>query len=144
MPYVPPVEALGRPLADLDAVASEMGEPPWRVALVGTPALRVVLVRWPAGFATIPHVHPHAEEIFQVNSGRALFTIGEAAEIEAGPGDFLHASAGTPHAISVPEGGPPVTLLAAVAPNEDRADEAVELTDAPRPDGRDSADPQPR
>jgi quercetin dioxygenase-like cupin family protein len=132
MPYVPPTEALGRQSADLEAVADGMGEPPWRVALVGTPALRVVLVRWPAGYATVPHVHPHADEVFQVLRGRALFALGEAEEIEAGPGDFLHAGVGVPHAIRVPADGAPVTLLASVAPNEDRADEAVEIRDGAR------------
>lgn len=133
MPYVPPAEALGRSLADLEAIAAGMGEPPWRVALVGTPALRVVLIRWPAGHATVPHVHPHADEVFQVVDGSALFAIGEADEIEAGPGDFVHAGVGVPHAIRVPDDGGPLTLLAAVAPNEDRPDEVVELADRPRP-----------
>ena len=132
MPYVPPEEALDRPLADLDAIAARMGEPPWRVALVGTPALRVVLVGWPAGFATVPHRHPHADEIFQVIGGRARFAIGGADEVEAGPGDFLHAGVGVRHEIRVPDDGGPLTLLAAVAPNEDRADETIELREGGR------------
>ena len=127
MPYVPPAEALGERRTDLEAVARQMGDPPWRVALIGTPALRVVLVRWPAGFATVPHRHPHADEIFQVVHGRAVFTFGDTdEEVSAGPGELLHAAVGVRHAIRVPADGGPLTLLAAVAPNEDRPDEAIE------------------
>jgi quercetin dioxygenase-like cupin family protein len=132
MPYVPPDEALDRSLADLDATAARMGEPPWRIAIIGTPGLRVVLIRWPAGFATVPHVHPHADEIFQVIGGRARFAIGDADEIEARPGDLVHAGVGVRHGIRVPEGGGPLTLLAAVAPNEDRPDETVENPESGR------------
>lgn len=132
MPHVPSEEALGLPLADLDALAARMGEPPWRVALVGTSALRVVLIRWPPGFATVPHVHPHADEIFQVIGGRARFAIGGADEVEVGPGAFLHAGVGVRHGIRVPDDGGPLTLLAAVAPNEDRADETIELPEGGR------------
>ncbi len=127
MPYVAPEEALGHRSADLEALEREMGDPPWRVALIGTPALRVVLVRWPAGFATVPHRHPHADEIFQVVRGHALFAFGEAGEeVRAGPGQVLHAAVGVRHSIRVPSDAGPLTMLAAVAPNEDRADEAIE------------------
>ncbi len=130
MPYVAPDQALGSRLADVEALEGEMGDPPWRVALIGTPALRVVLVRWPAGYATVPHRHPHADEIFQVVRGRAVFTFGDAdEEVHAGPGQVLHAAVGVRHAIRVPAGDGPLTLLAAVAPNEDRPDEAVESED---------------
>jgi mannose-6-phosphate isomerase-like protein (cupin superfamily) len=128
MPYVPPGEALGRGLADLDAIALEMGDAPWRVAVVGTPALRVVLVRWPPGFATIPHVHPHADEIFEVLDGRAVFVMDDR-ELAVERGAFLHARPGVRHAIRVPGDSGPLTLLAAVAPNEERPDETVDVPD---------------
>jgi quercetin dioxygenase-like cupin family protein len=125
MPYVAEGEALDRPFQDLDALAGELGPAPWRACLVGTPALRVVLLHWPPGFATVPHVHPAAEEIFQVIRGRACFTIDHEPEREVGPGEFMLARRGARHAIRVPEGAP-LTLLAAVAPNEDRPDETIE------------------
>jgi len=125
MPYVGPGEAIERPSVDLDALTDEQGPPPWRVVLAGTDALRVVLLQWPAGYATVPHVHPGAEETFLVVRGRAVFSIGDGSEREVGPGAFLVAGRGVRHAIRVPAQGP-LTLLASVAPNEDRPDEAVE------------------
>lgn len=125
MPYVAAGEALDRPFLDLGMVAAGMGPPPWRVCLVGTPGLRVVLLHWPSGYATVPHRHPAAEEIFQVVAGRASFAIGEAPEREVGPGEFMLAKRGVRHAIRVVGDGP-LTLLAAVAPNEDRPDETIE------------------
>ena len=127
MPHVARGEALDRAFMDLDALAAELGPPPWRACLVGTPALRVVLLHWPAGFATVPHVHPAAEEVFQVIRGRARFAIGDEPESEVGPGEFMLARRGVRHVIRVPE-GVPLMLLAAVAPNEDRPDETIELT----------------
>jgi quercetin dioxygenase-like cupin family protein len=91
---------------------------------VGTPGLRVVLLHWPVGFVTVPHVHPSAEEIFQVLRGRAVFTIGSAPDLEVGPGEFMFARRGVQHCIGV-LGDAPLTLLAAVAPNEDRPDETI-------------------
>jgi mannose-6-phosphate isomerase-like protein (cupin superfamily) len=125
MPHVAEGEALDLPFVDLDALADEMGPPPWRSCVVGTPGLRVLLLYWEPGFATIPHVHPSAEEIFKVVRGRALFTIGDEPEREVGPGMFLLAKRGVRHAIRVPE-GEPLLLLAAVAPNEDWPDETIE------------------
>ena len=126
MPYIAAGEGLDRPFSDLEALAQEMGPPPWRVALVGTPALRVVLLRWPPGYATVPHVHPNAEEIFVVLEGRAFFTINAEAEREVFPGGFMLAKRGIRHAIRVPS-GEPLTLLASVAPNLDLPDETIEL-----------------
>lgn len=126
MPFVSPVEAFNRPFVDLEAVAREAGEAPWRLSLVGTPGLRVVLLHWPAGFSTIPHVHPAAEEIFKVVSGRALFTIGDEPEREVGPGELVLALRGVPHLIRAGSDGP-LKLLAAVAPNEDWPEETIEL-----------------
>ena len=125
MPHVAEGEALDLPFVDIDALADEMGPPPSRACVVGTSALRVVLLRWAPGFATVPHVHPAAEETFLVVRGRACFTIGDELEREVGPGTFLLAMRGVRHVIRVPE-GEPLLLLAAVAPNEDRPDETIE------------------
>lgn len=125
MPYVADGEALDRPFLDLDALAADLGPPPWRACLVGTPGLRVLLLHWPAGFATVPHRHPAAEEIFRVIRGRAFFTIGDEPEREVGPDAFMFARRGIRHAIRVPDDGP-LLLLASVAPNEDWPDETIE------------------
>jgi mannose-6-phosphate isomerase-like protein (cupin superfamily) len=126
MPFVAPGEGLDLPFADLDAIARAHGDGPWRVALLGTPRLRTVLVHWGPGHATVPHVHPRADEIFVILSGRAVFAIGDEPEREVGPGEFMYAAPGVRHAIRVPEGGGPVTLIAAVAPNEDVEVETIE------------------
>jgi quercetin dioxygenase-like cupin family protein len=125
MPFVAPDEARNTPFLDLESVAGEAGPPPWRICLVGTPALRVVLLHWPVGYSTVPHRHPVAEEIFQVVRGRAAFTIGDEPEREVGPGEFMLAKRGVRHVIRV-AGDAPLTLMAAVAPNEDRVDETIE------------------
>ena len=125
MPHVADNEAINLPFLGMDALSGEMGPPPWRACLVGTAGLRVVLLHWPPGYATIPHFHPDAEEVFQVVRGRACFTIGEAPEREVGPGTIVLATRGIRHAIRVPDGGP-VLLLAAVAPNEGRPNETIE------------------
>ncbi len=125
MPHVPSGAGLDLPSVDLAEVTAKAGPAPWREMLVGTDGLRVVLLRWPPGFATVPHVHPHAEEIFLVLEGRAVFAIGDAPELEAGPGTFLFAPRGVLHAIRVPAGDD-LVLLASVAPNEDRPDETIE------------------
>lgn len=125
MPHVAEEEAVNGPFLDLDALAGTLGAAPWRASLVGTPALRVVLLHWPPGYATVPHVHPAAEEIFQVISGRACFKIGDEPEREVGPGEFMFAKRGARHAIRVPEGAP-LILLAAVAPNQNQPDETIE------------------
>jgi quercetin dioxygenase-like cupin family protein len=125
VPFVSVAEAFNLPVQDLETLAREAGEGPWRRALVGTSGLRVTFHGFPAGYSTVPHRHPHAEEIFKVLSGRAWFTIGDAPEREVGPGELVLALRGVRHVIRVgPEG--PVVILAAVAPNEDRPDETIE------------------
>jgi quercetin dioxygenase-like cupin family protein len=126
VPFVSATEALNEVFVDLEALAQGSGEPPWRRCLVGTPGLRVVLLGWPPGFSSVRHVHPAAEEIFSIVSGRALFTIGDEPEREVGPGSFLLAERGVRHLIRVPDDGEPLLLLAAVAPNEDWAQETIE------------------
>ncbi len=129
MPHVAPDEGLNRSFAALADIVSAMGaEPvgaPARVALVGSPGLRVVLLRWPPGFATVAHRHPHADEIFLVLEGRARFIIGSAPPRLVEPGVLVLARRGERHAIEVPD-DVELLLLAAVAPNEDRADETIE------------------
>lgn len=131
MPYVRDGEGYDRAVVDLEALVTEMGEPPWRACLVGTSALRVVLLHWLPGFATVPHVHPHAEETFEILSGRAIFSIGDGPDVEVGAGAFLLARRGEIHAIRVPDDGEPLLLLAAVAPNQDRPDETIEPAQTP-------------
>ena len=125
MPFVSETEAFNLPFADLEALARDAGELPWRLALVGTPGLRLTFHGWPPGFSTVPHLHPHAEEFFKVIGGKALFTIGDEPEREVGPGGLVLALRGVRHLIRVGPDGP-MTMLAAVAPNEDRADETIE------------------
>lgn len=126
MPYVPATEGLNHPFLDLNDLGGRMGEPPWRAALVGTRGLRVLLLRWLPGFTTVPHHHPHAEEIFLVLQGRALFSISDEPERDVGPGQLMLAERGRWHTIRVPFDGEPLVLLAAVAPNEDAPDETIE------------------
>ena len=126
MPFVAPGEARDLPFLDIDTLEAQAGPPPWRICLVGTPGLRVLLLHWPAGIATVPHSHPAAEEAFHVLRGRAGFTIGEEPEREVGPGSFMLALRGVRHRIRV-LGDQPLMLMATVAPNEDRPDETVEF-----------------
>ena len=126
MPYLSTPEGLNEAYLDLDGLRRGQGEPPWRIGVIATPSLRAVLLGWPPGFSTVPHHHPRADEIFLVVEGRAIFTIGERPERTVGPGELVLAQAGERHAIRVPADGPELVLLAAVAPNEDAPDEAVE------------------
>jgi quercetin dioxygenase-like cupin family protein len=126
MPFVSEHDGRQRPFEDLGLLATQLGEPPWRSCLLGTPGLRVVLLHWPPGFEAAPHLHPHADETFQVISGRALFTIGDEPEREVAPGCLVFAKRGVRHSIRVPADGS-LILLAAVAPNEDREDEEVDV-----------------
>lgn len=126
MPYLPPSEARNEAFVRLDALGERTGPTPWRAALVGTGQLRVVLLHWPPGFATVPHHHPFADEIFLVLEGRAWFTIGDEPERIVGPDELVLASRGRRHAIRVPDDVAGLVLLAAVAPNEDVPDETIE------------------
>jgi quercetin dioxygenase-like cupin family protein len=126
MPYVSSAEGLNQPFADLDVPLS--AEMAWRTPLVATSDLRVVLLHWQPGYATVPHRHPHAAEIFIPLEGKAIFAIGNEPERAAGPGQLVLAERGVLHAIRVPADGGSLTLLAAVAPNEDMPDETVEWT----------------
>lgn len=125
MPHVAEGEAFNRPFLELGAIAGGLGAAPWRASLVGTAAIRVVLLHWPAGYSTVTHHHPVAEEIFLVISGRACFTIGDGSEREVSPGELVLAKRGELHSIRVPEGAP-LLLLAAVSPNDAGLRETIE------------------
>jgi quercetin dioxygenase-like cupin family protein len=129
VPYVPEADAIARPDADLVALARDHGPGPWRISLVGDDGVRAVLLGWPAGFRTIPHRHPRASELFQVQSGRIGFRLDDRPEVTLAPGSFLVARPGELHGLRV-LGADPAVLVAVVAPNEDRFDEAVDDPDA--------------
>ena len=129
MPYVPDADAIARPDIDLGELANGRGPGPWRLSLAGDDGVRAVLLGWPPGFRTIPHRHPHASELFTVQSGRLGYRLDDAAEIEAGGGSFLVARPGELHGLRV-IGDEPLVLLAMVGPNEDRPDEAIDDADA--------------
>ena len=44
---------------------------------MGDPAMRVVLIGWPPGFATIPHHHPYGPETFEVIEGTLGFRLDD-------------------------------------------------------------------
>lgn len=125
MPYVPDGDAIARPLVDLDALAAAQGPGPWRLSLVGDDGVRAVLLGWPPGFATIPHHHPGASELFAVRAGRLGFRLADRPEVEMTPGSFLVARPGELHGLRV-LGDERAVLLAIVGPNEDVADETVD------------------
>lgn len=125
MPYVPDTDAIARPDADLLGLARSHGPGPWRIALVGGPGIRAVLLGWPPGFATIPHHHPRGTELFAVQSGRLGFRLDDRPEIELVAGSFLVARPGELHGLRV-LGDEPAVLLAIVGPNEDLPDEMIE------------------
>jgi quercetin dioxygenase-like cupin family protein len=131
MPYVAPEEALNLPSLDLAVLQREMGPPPWRRPLIGTPHARWVLISWPSGFVAPPHWHPHADEVFHVLQGEATFRFaGEAGERHAPAGTLLLARRGVEHTIAVTGAGP-LVLLCSITPNENVPDETVELTQPP-------------
>ena len=125
MPYVAAHEVSVPAGATLEELAALHGPPPFRVPLAATPAMRVVLWGWPAGHATVAHRHPRAEELFHVLAGRATFAFAGEPERTVGPGSVLMAPRGVAHTIRVDAG--PFLMLIAVAPNEDAADETIEL-----------------
>jgi len=63
-----------------------------------------------AGRRTAPHVHPEAEERWEVLAGRARFRVGER-EHEAGPGEVVVAAPGTPHEVWNPGPGEARVLI---------------------------------
>jgi quercetin dioxygenase-like cupin family protein len=132
MPHVAAHEVVDPAGATLDEVADRYGPPPFRVPLIASPAIRVVLWGWPPGFVSVPHRHPRAEEMFHVLRGRAAFTFAGEPERTLGPGSLLVAPRGVAHQIRV-VGDEPFVMLIAVAPNEDASDETIEPAELPRP-----------
>jgi quercetin dioxygenase-like cupin family protein len=127
MPYVAPDEAVNAGAMDLQAIRREMGPPPWRKALIGTETTRWVLWEMQAGYVQRAHKHPHAEEVFHVLDGQAVFRFGEdETEHSAGPGTVLLARRGVVHVVSVPGPGS-LFMLVSVTPNADVPDETVEV-----------------
>ena len=134
MPYVGPEEAINARTIDVAAIRREMGSPPWRRAVVATGNARWVLWAMAGGYVQPAHRHPRADEVFQVLEGCATFRFGESRdEVSAGPGTILFAPRGVAHEIVVP-GPDPLILLVSVTPNEDAADETVDV--AHRSQGR--------
>jgi quercetin dioxygenase-like cupin family protein len=126
MPFVHPSDALNVPAIDTAALAAEVGPGTWRRALVADDATRWVLLAWEPGFATVPHRHPRASEVFLVLEGRLGLRLGNAPQIEAGPGTVLLAQRDEIHALRT-IGEERLLLIASVAPNEDRPDETIEM-----------------
>jgi len=120
MPIVRDGEAANSRLASVPALVREMsvGE---RRPLIGTRAMRVILLRWPPGFRSVPHVHPTADEAFLVQEGQAIFRMGSDDEVLALPGALLFSPRGESHAIEV-VGSEPLVLLSFVSPNEQEVD----------------------
>jgi mannose-6-phosphate isomerase-like protein (cupin superfamily) len=50
----------------------------------------------PGGFAGVEHIHPHQDERFVVNAGRATFRV-EGSDVVLGAGETIDVPAGTPH-----------------------------------------------
>jgi len=128
MPHVAAHEVAETAGATLEEIAARHGPPPFRVPLIASPAIRVVLWGWQPGHVTVPHRHPRAEEMFHVLAGRATFSFAGRADRIVGPGTVLVAPRDVAHAIRV-LGDEPFVMLIAVAPNEDAADETIEPAD---------------
>jgi Mannose-6-phosphate isomerase len=125
MPYVTDSEALNVPAVTIAEIQRRLGPAPWRQPIVGTDALRVVLLAWEPGYASVPHIHPREVEVFHVLHGAAAFRIGVGEELIARPGTILLAPPATLHSIRV-VGDAPLVLIVALAPNEDAGDETIE------------------
>lgn len=50
----------------------------------------------PHGFVAAPHIHPHAEETFEIHSGTFTFVV-DGHERRVGPGEGATVPAGAPH-----------------------------------------------
>jgi quercetin dioxygenase-like cupin family protein len=131
MPYVGPAEAPNCFALDVDALRRELGPPPWRKPLVGSPNTRWVIIGLPPGYMTIPHRHPRAEETFYILEGEAVFRFGgEDHDRRVGPGTLLLAPRNVMHTIGVP-GRESMIFICSVTPNEDAPDETIEDPTAP-------------
>lgn len=127
MPYVS--EAWNLPLIRLDdAAAAAADSLDGRIALIGSPQVRCVMLVWEPGFTTSTHRHPHALEAFLVLEGELMAWLegpSGVQEFRAPQGSLMLSQPGMGHRFRV-EGDRPVRLLAIVAPNEDRPDETID------------------
>ncbi len=128
MPYVPEAAALNQPAVRIAEIRSQLGPGPWRQPIVGLDVLRAVLIAWEPGYASVPHVHPRAVEVFHVLEGSAAFRIGHDVERIVGPGTVLLAPPAVWHQIRV-VGRQDLLLMVTLAPNEDASDETIEQQD---------------
>ena len=126
MPYVSVDEALNALVLDLGEVERGLRPGGRRSPLVGSGALRIVLIRLrPGEEPHRPHRHPRADEVMIVLEGRGMFTVGDEAGFVAGPRSLVYVPSGIVHRIQVP-GPEALVVLSVVAPNEDAPDESVE------------------
>lgn len=126
MPYVAPEDALSRWAVEVGDMGRAHDTAPWRQPLLANPDTRAVLICWAPGFRSIPHFHPNATETFQVVSGRLGFRLDDRDELEVGAGGITIAHRGQIHGLRV-LGDEPAVLLACVSPNQDTADEQVDV-----------------
>jgi len=126
MPFVSATEALNLVRVNVEHLERELGPAGGRRPLVGTDALRVVLLKMrPGEHPHPPHLHPNADEVFLVLRGSARFAIGDEPDVVASAGMVLYVPRGTIHGIEA-LGTEPMLMLSVVAPNQDVSDEAVE------------------
>lgn len=125
MPFVASAEALNARLTRVPFDEPLAHPDLYRVPLFGSPAMRLILLEFPAGYRTVPHRHPGAHEWFLVVGGSGVFTIGDSGPTPVGPGDLLLAQIDEVHAIEAGPAG--LRFLAGVGPNEDRPDEAIDV-----------------
>jgi len=127
MPYVADADAINASRVHVEFDQSAGDASFVRLKLLASASLRIVQLGFEPGFATIPHYHPGAGEFFHVLWGSGRFIIGED-DLTAVPGDLLYAPPGVIHQITAGTDG--LRFLAGVSPNEDRADEEIQVPDA--------------
>jgi mannose-6-phosphate isomerase-like protein (cupin superfamily) len=129
VPHVSAEEALNASLVDLEETGRELGPGTWRKPLVGSDALRVVLLSLqPGGEPHRPHRHPWADEVMIVVHGQGTFSVGDEPAVTAGRQSVVYVPSGVVHRVQVP-GPEPLVWLSIVAPNHDSFDEAIEDDD---------------
>lgn len=126
MPHVPDDEAINAPLVGLDDVVRDARPGALRMALVGSEAVRIVLLRLAPGHEPHPpHRHPGADEVMLVQQGHGRFTVGDEPAFLAGPNSLVYVPRNVVHRIEIP-GPESLVCLSIVTPNLDAPDEAVE------------------
>lgn len=127
MPYVEPVDALNQAVFDLADLVSKIGDGWSRLPLTASPLLRSVLLSWPAGYQSIPHRHPGAEELFIPLRGTIEMRDDDDRVQELRVGTLARAAPNMSHTFFVPGPGS-AAMLAILAPNRDAIDETIEMT----------------